>query len=52
MASSVLGEPFGPGTTLGASLVLGGCMCSSLGGDGGDGDGDGDGDGGLQKQLS
>ncbi|CAN0411407.1 unnamed protein product, partial [Laminaria digitata] len=30
MASSVLGEPFGPGTALGASLVLGGCLCSSL----------------------
>lgn len=31
IASSVLGEPFGPTTAVGASLVLGGCLCSSLG---------------------
>lgn len=30
IASTLLGEPFGPGTALGASLILGGCMCNCL----------------------
>lgn len=46
LASSMLGEPIP--SPLGASFVLGGCLCSSLfgstktssSGDGGDGDGD------------